>query len=148
MNEQTQPIAAVSAIVRREGRYLLVRRGNPPLRGMYAFPGGRVEIGETLAEAALRELKEETGLTGRNPRFHSRHDLGGEGGPDVPWFELSTFLVDIDHGTPVVAGDDAEAVGWYTAAIARSLAIPDSVRICIDDLEGDGVIISETPGRN
>jgi ADP-ribose pyrophosphatase YjhB (NUDIX family) len=43
-----QPALAVSAIVRRGGRYLLVLRANPPAADMYAFPGGRVEPGETL----------------------------------------------------------------------------------------------------
>ena len=56
------PRVAVGAIVTKEGRVLLVRRGRPPSEGLWAIPGGRVELGETLQEAAERELREETGL--------------------------------------------------------------------------------------
>src|SRR5690606_16017263 len=55
------PIRAVSAAILHEGRFLLVKRGRAPALGLYAFPGGRVEPGETLAEAVRREVIEETG---------------------------------------------------------------------------------------
>lgn len=56
------PVAAVLAVVARDGRVLLVRRAKPPDRGLWGFPGGRIETGETTAEAAVRELEEETGV--------------------------------------------------------------------------------------
>ena len=56
------PILAVSAVVLHEGSVLLVRRENAPLAGEWALPGGVVELGETLAHAVIRELREETGL--------------------------------------------------------------------------------------
>ena len=56
------PVAAVSVALRRDDRVLLVKRGRAPSAGLFAFPGGRVEPGETLEEAARRELFEETGL--------------------------------------------------------------------------------------
>ena len=56
------PVAAVGALVFREGAVLLVRRGRPPSRDAWAVPGGRVELGESLAEAAEREVREETGI--------------------------------------------------------------------------------------
>ena len=58
----TEPRLASSAIVERAGRYLLIRRANPPAADLYAFPGGRAEPGETPEQTALRELQEETGL--------------------------------------------------------------------------------------
>ena len=61
-----RPELAVGAIVfDAEGRVLLVRRGNPPAQGRWTIPGGRVERGETLETAVLRELETETGLSGR-----------------------------------------------------------------------------------
>ena len=57
------PTVAVGLVARdRQGRLLLVRRGKPPAMGSWSLPGGRVEPGETMAEAAARELVEETGL--------------------------------------------------------------------------------------
>jgi 8-oxo-dGTP diphosphatase len=57
-----RPYIAVSAAVFRNDRVLIVRRAQPPAAGLYTLPGGVVELGETLAEAAIREVREETGL--------------------------------------------------------------------------------------
>ncbi|WP_010142426.1 NUDIX hydrolase [Oceanicola sp. S124] len=59
----THPRPAVLSVALRGNEVLLVRRANPPDAGLWGFPGGKLDLGETLAEAALRELKEETGLT-------------------------------------------------------------------------------------
>ncbi|RDI55068.1 NUDIX hydrolase [Microvirga subterranea] len=58
----TRPILAASVAVFRDGRVLLAARGKPPWEGVFSLPGGVVEIGETLGEAALRELEEEVGV--------------------------------------------------------------------------------------
>jgi 8-oxo-dGTP diphosphatase len=58
-----RPYLAVSAAIFRAGRVLIVRRATPPLLGVYTLPGGGVELGETLAEAVIREVHEETGLS-------------------------------------------------------------------------------------
>jgi len=56
------PILAVSAAIIRDGKVLIVRRARPPARGVYTLPGGGVEVGETLVEAVVREVREETEL--------------------------------------------------------------------------------------
>ena len=56
------PILAVSAAIARDRKVLIVRRARPPARGLYTLPGGGVEVGETLAEAVVREVREETAL--------------------------------------------------------------------------------------
>jgi 8-oxo-dGTP diphosphatase len=56
------PILAVSAAIIRDGKVLIVRRARPPAEGLYTLPGGGVEVGETLAEAVVREVREETAL--------------------------------------------------------------------------------------
>lgn len=58
-----RPVAGVGAVVRRDGQVLLVRRANPPRQGEWSLPGGAQEIGETVFEAARREVQEETGIT-------------------------------------------------------------------------------------
>jgi 8-oxo-dGTP diphosphatase len=58
-----RPFLAVSAAILRDGRILLVRRARAPGRDLFSLPGGVVEAGETLAEAVIREVHEETGLT-------------------------------------------------------------------------------------
>jgi len=58
----TGPRLAVSAGIFRDGKILLVRRAREPAKGVYTFPGGRVEFGESLTEALIREIREETGL--------------------------------------------------------------------------------------
>ena len=58
----SRPVLAASVAVLREGRILLAMRGTPPSEGLFSLPGGKVEIGETLGEAALRELREEVGV--------------------------------------------------------------------------------------
>ena len=56
------PILAVSAAIIRDGKVLIVRRTRPPAGGVYTLPGGGVEVGETLVEAVVREVREETAL--------------------------------------------------------------------------------------
>ncbi len=58
----TRPYLAVSAAIFRDGRVLIVRRARPPARGIYTLPGGGVELGETLEQAVIREIREETAL--------------------------------------------------------------------------------------
>lgn len=58
-----RPVVAVIAVVVMDGRVLLVRRANPPDAGRWGFPGGKIEFGETIDQAAIRELAEETAIT-------------------------------------------------------------------------------------
>ena len=58
----TRPFLAVSAAIFRDGRVLIVRRARPPAHGLYTLPGGGVELGETLEQAVIREVREETAL--------------------------------------------------------------------------------------
>jgi mutator protein MutT len=57
-----RPVVGVGGVVIREGRALLIRRGSEPLKGQWSIPGGTLELGETIAEGIVRELREETGL--------------------------------------------------------------------------------------
>ena len=56
------PVVGVGGVVIRDGKVLLIRRGKPPLYGRWVVPGGTVELGESLEQALVREMREETGL--------------------------------------------------------------------------------------
>lgn len=58
-----RPYLAVSAVIIRDGEFLIVRRARPPMQGLFTLPGGGVETGESLFDAVRREVREETGLT-------------------------------------------------------------------------------------
>jgi 8-oxo-dGTP diphosphatase len=106
MEHPPGPVVAVGLVARdRDGRLLLVRRANPPARGRWSLPGGRVEAGETLAQAAARELAEETGLTARIGPVAGVVERVGEGHHYV----IVDLWGELDPGDPV-AGDDATAV--------------------------------------
>jgi ADP-ribose pyrophosphatase YjhB (NUDIX family) len=131
----TLPLQASSAIVVHEGRFLLVLRANPPGKGVYAFPGGRAEAGETPEETAIRELEEETGLRGRNPRFFTAYDLppSADGGVG---FYLSVFEIDAEWPETATAADDADALGWYSVEEMRQIAVLPSVLECAERIAG------------
>ncbi len=120
-----------SAIVVSNSKYLLIKRGKEPSKGLYSFPGGHVEPGESLEDAAVRELKEETNLDGHNPRAFAEYDLGHK----IPRFKLHVFLVDVSNVIGAIAGDDAADLGWYTYQEAITLPLTKNVAECLEKLE-------------
>lgn len=130
------PRAASSAILERDGRFLLVRRINPPSADLFAFPGGRAEPGETAAETALRELFEETGIQAHSPTLFATYDLTSEKAGGQHFF-LSVFRVEADIQVEAIAADDAAEAGWYTVDEIRSLPVPPSVLECAERLAAD-----------
>ena len=141
------PRMAVSCVVTRAGRYLLVLRGSGQAAGYYAFPGGKVEAGELLTDAALRELREETGLDGRNVRFFRLYDLiaPAEASEPESHYVLAVHLADTDDEQVAVAGDDAVALGWFAANELGGLPVPPSVMECIEALESIGTAQTPSP---
>ncbi|AYD00341.1 NUDIX domain-containing protein [Neorhizobium sp. NCHU2750] len=127
------PQAASSAILERDGRFLLIRRTRPPSADLFAFPGGRAEPGETPDQTALRELREETGIAARNPVLFATYDLNGDR-DDTRHFFLSVFRVEADEDIEAVANDDAADPGWYTVEEIRHLPVPASVLECAERL--------------
>ena len=115
-------IHAVSLAVLVDGRFLLVRRGRAPAKGLFAFPGGRVEAGEDAETAIRRELLEETGLSAGAVSLFREITIDGESGRR---YLLKVFRAAEVEGE-MREGDDADHVGWYTLGEMRSLPITDS----------------------
>ena len=90
---------------------LLIERKHPPFEGMWALPGGFLNMDETLEEAALRELQEETGITGvQLEQFHTFSKVNR----DPRHRTITTvFIVYTDDNISPVAGDDAAKVQWF-----------------------------------
>jgi 8-oxo-dGTP diphosphatase len=118
------PRVAVGAIVVRDGGVLLVRRGQPPSEGLWAIPGGRVELGESLQEAAEREIMEETGLTirARHPVHTFDVILRDEGGRVRFHYVIVDLLADYVSGE-MRPGDDAHEVRWVTPGELEKLPV-------------------------
>lgn len=120
------PVRAVSAAIYHQGRFLLVRRGRPPALGLYAFPGGRIEAGETAAEAVRREVSEETGARLTQVEHIVDLELAAEHDHRRIDFILSVHVAGFAGGE-IVAGDDAAAVAWVTLDEMARLPLAGSV---------------------
>ena len=98
----------MGAVALSEGRLLLIRRGRGPAQGEWSIPGGRVEWGETLAEAVVREVSEETGLNVACAELVGWAERIGDAHHHVI---LDYLVVPLDDNE-VVAGDDAAEAAW------------------------------------
>ena len=126
------PEVCVGAIAVEDGRLLLIRRGHGPAQGAWSVPGGRVEAGETLAEAVVRELAEETGLEGVCGEMIGWVERIGESHHHV----ILDFRVEVLEGTEPKAGDDAAEARWIPLPEGMpSAAFADKL------IEDEGVIV-------
>ena len=132
------PIAAAIAVVVRGGRLLLVRRSHKPDAGRWGFPGGKIEPGETVIAAALRELAEETGVAAEAGEVLTAVDVIRRDGDTTHHYVLVAVLCSWRHGEGIPASD-AHETGWFDlAAIAGLEKSPDVERVAILALERAG----------
>jgi mutator protein MutT len=115
--EPVLPRPAAIAVVRRADRFLLVRRGQAPDPGRWGFPGGKIEPGETAAEAAVRELAEETGVRAEALGAFDCVDVirRGPDGALLYHFVLVAVACRWISGEGIAA-DDAHEAGWFDLA--------------------------------
>jgi len=113
ISSSPHPVAAVSVVVVRHGQVLLVKRANPRAFGLWSLPGGKVELGEEVRQAALRELGEETGIDAKITALLDCIDIINKtaDGKVESHFILSVFQARW-LGGEAVAGDDASDVLW------------------------------------
>ena len=115
------------------GRLLVVRRGTEPSRGRWSVPGGRVEPGESLSDAARREAREETGLHVEIGDVVGRVEVAGPAGLT---YDVTDFAATVTGDADPVAGDDATEVRWMTRAELTGLATSPGL---VDTLTGWGL---------
>ena len=119
-----RPIVAVLAVVLRGERALIVERANPPNKGRWGFPGGVLELGETIAEGAMRELREETGILAEPTGILTVLDaIDRDEEGRVRYHYALVAVPAIWQAGEGVAGDDAAAVAWLSREeiLARGL---------------------------
>ena len=112
-----RPIVGVLAVVLRGNRALVVRRANPPMAGRWGFPGGVLELGETVAEGAMRELLEETGVVAEPTGTLTVIDTIDRDEAGRVRFHYTLVAVRGEwRSGEGVAGDDADEVAWLSRA--------------------------------
>jgi 8-oxo-dGTP diphosphatase len=119
------PAVGVGAVIVHEGRVVLIQRGKEPLKGRWVIPGGTVELGESLQEAVVREVQEETGLVVQPGEVVLVFDriLKVEG-------EIRYHYVIVDYRCAYVkgtlrAGSDAMAAAWVLPEDLRAYDVPE-----------------------
>ena len=106
------PLPVALAIPIKDKRFLLVKRGLAPAKGMWGFPSGFIETGETAEEACLRELKEETGLSGRIVKLAGVRRL--EDKEVYGDMLIVAYVVELDDGE-LIAGSEVEDTRFFEA---------------------------------
>ena len=128
-----QPEVCVGAVAVHRNRLLMVRRGRGVAAGEWSIPGGRVEAGETLASAVVREVHEETGLEVVCERFLGWVERIG----DDYHYVIHDFVVTALERGPIVAGDDAAEARWVPLDEVTDLHLVDGLA---DFLADQGIL--------
>ncbi len=143
----TRPIVGVGTVVLDGNMVLMVQRGKPPRQGSWSLPGGAQELGETVHEAARREVREETGL---EIEIFGLIDVVDSVRPDADdKIEYHYTLIDMaGHavGGTLMAGGDAQDCRWFTRPEIDAMDIwPETKRIIA--LAADRYSTADTPDR-
>ncbi|UDF02198.1 NUDIX hydrolase [Asticcacaulis sp. AND118] len=125
-----RPVPAVGVVCWRDDEVLLIRRGREPRKGHWSIPGGKVERFEALKETALRELREETGVTARLGPLIEVYEIiepGTDAHPDGFHLVLIDYVAEWLSGEPVAA-DDADEARFVLYDEALTLLIEDDLK--------------------
>ena len=100
---------SIDALIEKEGKILLIKRGRDPYKGFWAIPGGHVDFDETMEMAVIREVKEETGLV-----VSKLSPLGIYSDPDRHPKQVIAVAYKVETTGEPEAGDDAEEFAWFS----------------------------------
>ena len=127
------PLVGVGAVIVKDGRVLLIRRGQAPLLGEWSLPGGVVECGETLRQAMIREAREETGLVVETAELLGVYErvIRSDDGRVRYHYVLIDFLCRPVAGD-LMAGSDAADVRWFGSEELDALKLPRDTREVIE----------------
>jgi 8-oxo-dGTP diphosphatase len=125
------PIVGVGVVVWHDDRVLLVRRGKPPRLGHWSLPGGAQQLGETVAEAARREVKEEAGLDVALGDIVATIDLIDRDAQDRIRYHYTLIDFVAEAPSPALrAGSDAADARWFSMAEIEALGLwSETVRV-------------------
>jgi ADP-ribose pyrophosphatase len=128
------PRVAVGAVVLRDDHVLLVRRGQWPAKGVWAVPGGSVKLGETLQEAAEREILEETGLhiRAREPVYTFESIVRDDDEKILFHYVIIDLVADYIDGEPQ-PGDDALDARWFSQQEIQQKDVSKTTRQLLRD---------------
>ncbi len=128
----SRPIIGVGAVVIHDGKILLVERAREPYKGYWTVPGGVQRVGETLEEAVLRELEEETGITGRvKGTIWVDEVIEYENGRVKYHYVIIDMLVE-PCSLEVRASSDASRAEWFSLDEAMNLKLTDTMRAMLE----------------
>jgi ADP-ribose pyrophosphatase YjhB (NUDIX family) len=119
-----RPVLGIGALIFERGRILLVERGKEPLKGYWSLPGGVLEIGETLEQGIIREVREETGLEVEPLKMleiFERIIRDSQGAPEYHYV-LIDYVCRVTGGS-LRAADDASRVAWVPRRLLSTYQI-------------------------
>jgi 8-oxo-dGTP diphosphatase len=123
------PISCVGAVVRKDGKILLVKRGQEPGKGMWSIPGGAIELGETIYEAAAREVLEECSVKIKIERvLDAVENIVKDGRGRIRFHYVIIDLQAEYVGGRLEAGTDAAECGWFTPEEAAGMDLTPTLR--------------------
>lgn len=125
------PLVGVGAVVHADGKFLLVRRANEPGKGLWSVPGGLVEVGEKIRDAAKREVEEETGIkveVGRLIDVLENIVFDEEGRVKFHYILIDFEAKPISEKLEIITSSEVLEARWFTPEEMKNLPITQTTR--------------------